>query len=145
MVAHAVYVILERMLIQTLARWRSPARSRPPAAAQSPVYQRQKARRHFISLTYDWQFVQPYRSRSIRSSELLGQPVNEVHLQDFQYEPQDSRRRSRARLRQARERHRRDVTRSARASARRSRIAAASSRCPTFASRSRAGAAPATS
>jgi len=60
-----------------------------PAAAQSPVYQAKKARRHFVSITYDWQFVQPYSFAAHPLEELLGQRVNEVHFQDYQYETQD--------------------------------------------------------
>jgi len=48
------------MRIQTIAALAVALAIAAPAAAQSPVYQAKKARRHFISVTYDWQFVQPH-------------------------------------------------------------------------------------
>ena len=77
------------MRIQTLAALALACAIASPAAAQSQTYQPKKARRHFISLTYDWQFVQPYSFAKHPLEELLGQRVNEVHLQDYQYETQD--------------------------------------------------------
>jgi len=73
------------MLIQTIAALSIAGAIAAPAAAQSTVYRPNKARRHFISLTYDWQFVQPYSFAKHPLEELLGQPVSEVHLQDYQY------------------------------------------------------------
>jgi hypothetical protein len=77
------------MLIQTVAAlWLSGSlAARPPARPQA--YQSRKARRHFISLTLDRQFVQPYSFAKHPLSELLGQPVSEVHLQSFQYQTKD--------------------------------------------------------
>ena len=77
------------MRIQTIATLAVALAIAAPAAAQSQVYQAKKARRHFISLTYDWQFVQPFGFADHPLEQLLGQPVNEVHLQDYQYETQD--------------------------------------------------------
>jgi hypothetical protein len=77
------------MLIQTIAALAVAGAIAAPAAAQSQAYQAKKARRHFISVTYDWQFVQPYSFAKHPLEELLGQQVNEVHLQDYQYETQD--------------------------------------------------------
>ena len=88
-IGHAVYVILERMLIQTLSALAVACAIAAPAAAQSQVYTPKKARKHFISLTLDRQFVQPYSFAKHPLEELLGQRVNEVHLQDYQYETQD--------------------------------------------------------
>ena len=60
-----------------------------PAAAQADVYKARKARRHFVSISYDWQYIQPYGFGSHPLEELLGQPVSEVHLQDYQYSTKD--------------------------------------------------------
>src|SRR6478672_11382625 len=87
---HAVYVILERMLIQTAsALWLIAALAAPQPTAPAQQYQPQKARRHFVSVSYERQFVQPYGFGKHPLSELLGQQVNEVPLQNFQYETQD--------------------------------------------------------
>src|SRR4051812_48553414 len=66
-IAHAVYVILERMLIQTAsALWLVAALGAPrpgPTAVSrvdTQVYHAAKARRHFISITFDRQSVQAY-------------------------------------------------------------------------------------
>jgi hypothetical protein len=77
------------MPIQTLAALAVAVAIAAPAAAQSQVYKPKTARRHFISFTYDWQFVQPYSFAAHPLEELLGQRVNEVHFEDFQYETQD--------------------------------------------------------
>ena len=77
------------MSIQTLAALAVALAIAAPAAAQSQLYQAKKARRHFVSITYDWQFVQPYSFASHPLEELLGQRVNEVHLENHQYETQD--------------------------------------------------------
>jgi hypothetical protein len=59
------------------------------AAAQPQTYRPRQARRHFISITFDKQFVQPYSFATHPLSELLGQPVDEVHLEPFQYRTRD--------------------------------------------------------
>src|SRR5215471_13238076 len=82
------------MLIQTLAALGVACAIAVPAAAQSQVYQPKKARRHFISITFDTQFVQPHSFGDHPLEELLGQRVNEVHLQDYQYETQDQKTRA---------------------------------------------------
>ena len=56
---------------------------------QSPAYRAPKARRHFISVSFDKQFVQPYGFAKHPLQELLGQPVDEVFLQSFQYRTRD--------------------------------------------------------
>jgi len=105
MVGHAVYVILERMLIQTAsALWvaaflatpcSKPGRAtcaepnRVAETAQTQVYRPKKARRHFISVSYEQQYVQPYSFRTHPLEDLLGQPVDEVHLQSFHYQTRD--------------------------------------------------------
>ena len=77
------------MLIQTAsALWLVAALSAP--APQAPTYREPKARRHFISLSYERQFVQPYGFAKHPLEELLGQPVNEVHLESFQYRTEDN-------------------------------------------------------
>jgi hypothetical protein len=58
-----------------------------PAAAQGPYHAR-SARRHFVSFSYDWLYVQPY-SFNRTLADLTGQPVSEVHLQPYQYETRD--------------------------------------------------------
>ncbi|HZD62642.1 MAG TPA: hypothetical protein VE200_07590, partial [Xanthobacteraceae bacterium] len=77
------------MLIQTLAALSVAAAltAPPPAAAQ--VYAAKKARRHFVSVTFEQQYVQPYGFAKHPLEELLGQPVREVHLQPFQYQTRD--------------------------------------------------------
>src|SRR6266508_1702707 len=92
--AHAVYVILERMLIQTVSAMCLVAvLGRPPALSrvegQPQTYQAPKARRHFISVTIDKQSVQPYSFGKHPLSDLLGQPVDEVHFESFQYRTHD--------------------------------------------------------
>jgi hypothetical protein len=77
------------MSIQTLGVLALALAIAAPAAAQTQVYQPKKARKHFISLTLDRQFVQPYSFAAHPLEELLGQRVNEVHFQDHQYETQD--------------------------------------------------------
>lgn len=87
---HADYVILERMLIQTLsAACLVAALAASTAEAQPRTYRAPQARRHFISITFDKQFVQPYSFGKHPLSELLGQPVDEVHLETFQYRTRD--------------------------------------------------------
>jgi hypothetical protein len=58
----------------------------PPAPQ---AYRPPKARRHFISVSVDTEFVQPYSFGKHPLPELLGQPVDEVHLQSFQYRTRD--------------------------------------------------------
>jgi hypothetical protein len=87
------------MLIQTVsALWLVAALSAPEPpqstalghiAAQPQPYRAAKARRHFISITFDKQFVQPYSFGKHPLSDLLGQPVDEVHLEAFQYRSRD--------------------------------------------------------
>jgi hypothetical protein len=57
--------------------------------AQAQTYNPPKARRHFISITFDKQFVQPYGFGNHPLEDLLGQPVDEVHLESFQYRTRD--------------------------------------------------------
>jgi hypothetical protein len=77
------------MLIQTIAALGVVCALAVPAAAQTPAYQAKKARKHFISITFDQLWIHPYSFAEHPLEELLGQPVNEVHLQDYQYETQD--------------------------------------------------------
>lgn len=91
---HTVYVILERMLRQTVTAVCLVAAltaSDAQAQGQPDAYKAPKARRHFISLTLDRQFVQPYAFGKYPLAELLGQPVDEVRLETFQYRTQDGR------------------------------------------------------
>jgi len=86
------------MLIQTLsamclvAALAGPEQAPALSAAeglQPQTYQAPKARRHFISITFDKQFVQPYSFAKHPLEELLGQPVEEVFLQSFDYRTRD--------------------------------------------------------
>ena len=93
------------MLIQTAsALWLVAALTVPPPAAatarpaaprrvdaQPQAYRAPKARRHFISVSFERQFVQPYGFGNHPLSDLLGQPVEEVHLETFQYRSRDQR------------------------------------------------------
>ncbi|HEY2433631.1 MAG TPA: hypothetical protein VGI12_13225 [Vicinamibacterales bacterium] len=75
------------MLIQTLAAlWAAGTLAAP---AQAPAYAAKKARKHFISLTLERQFVQPYSFDRHPLQDLLGKPVTEVHLQPYQYQTRD--------------------------------------------------------
>jgi hypothetical protein len=57
--------------------------------AQAQTYQAPKARRHFVSITFDKQFIQPYGFGNHPLQQLLGQRVDEVHLETFQYRTRD--------------------------------------------------------
>jgi len=61
------------------------------APQQSAPYRDAKARRHFISVSYERQYVQPHGFGKHPLAELLGQPVDEVHLETFQYRSRDQR------------------------------------------------------
>jgi hypothetical protein len=71
-----------------LAAAAAVAASAAPAAAQGS-YHAHRARRHFVSFSYDWLYVQPYGFSNHPLGDLLGQPVSEVHLQPFQYQTRD--------------------------------------------------------
>ena len=58
-----------------------------PAAAQP--YEPAKARRHFVSIFYGTQFINPIGFAKHPLEELLGQDVDEVHLETFQYRTED--------------------------------------------------------
>lgn len=60
-----------------------------PAAEQAPAYRAAKARKHFVSVSFERQFVQPFGFDKHPLAELLGQPVDEVHLETFQYRTRD--------------------------------------------------------
>lgn len=78
------------MLIQTAsALWLVASLAAPPP--QQPSYQAPKARRHFISITFDRQWIQPYGFHRHPLEELLGQDVNEVHFESFNYRTADGR------------------------------------------------------
>jgi hypothetical protein len=77
------------MLLQTLsAAWLVAAMSMP-APAQGTSYTPTKARKYFISVSYDWQYTNPLSFAKHPLEDLLGQPVNEVHLETFQYRTAD--------------------------------------------------------
>ena len=70
--------------------WLVAALSAPaPAPVQAPAYRAAQARKHFISVSFERQFVQPYGFGKHPLAELLGQPVDEVQLENFQYRTRD--------------------------------------------------------
>jgi len=77
------------MSIQTAALlWVAATLSAPlPHAGQ---YQPATARRHFVSVYLDRQWVQANWFEKHPLEELLGQEVNEVHLESFQYRTHDN-------------------------------------------------------
>lgn len=80
------------MLFQTLsAAWLVAAMTMPPAPTptQRDVYQPAKARRHFISVSYDWQYSHTLSFEKHPLEDLLGRPVDEARLQSFQYRTTD--------------------------------------------------------
>jgi len=59
----------------------------PPV--QHSTYNGQKARKHFVTITYDWQYMHPLSFNHHPLEDLLGQPVREVHLETFDYRTED--------------------------------------------------------
>jgi hypothetical protein len=55
----------------------------------------QAPRRHFITISYDWQFQHALDFASHPIADLIGRDVREVHLQPFQFESTDGRTRVR--------------------------------------------------
>jgi hypothetical protein len=78
------------MLIQTASALWLVAALAAPAPPQAQPYQEPKARRHFISVSYERQYVQPFSFAKHPLEELLGQPVNEVHFESYHYRSQDN-------------------------------------------------------
>jgi hypothetical protein len=79
------------MLIQTVAAvWMLAALAASGNPRPQP-YKAAKARRHFISVSYEKQYVQPYSFNKHPLADLFGQPVDEVHLERFQYRTRDQR------------------------------------------------------
>ena len=76
------------MLIQTASALCLAASLAAPAPQARP-YQPQKARRHFITIYAERQFVQGSGFEKHPLEELLGREVNEVHLQSYQYRTKD--------------------------------------------------------
>ena len=58
-----------------------------PAAAQ--VYAPEKARRHFISVSYDWIYTQPLHFAEHPLEDLVGADVASAQLQEHDYETRD--------------------------------------------------------
>ena len=77
------------MLVQSIVALALVAATPAPAAAQADLYRAKTARRHFVSFTYDWQYIQPYGFDTHPLAQLLGQSVSEVHLQPYQYQTHD--------------------------------------------------------
>jgi len=78
------------MLLQTVSAVWLVAALAAPERPQPRAYQAPKARRHFVSVWVAREFVEPYSFHTHPLSDLLGQPVHEVHLESFQYRTQDS-------------------------------------------------------
>jgi hypothetical protein len=76
------------MLIQTAAALWVAATLAAPAARPQP-YEPAKPRRHFISFSYERQYIQPYSFRQHPLEDLLGQPVDEAPLEGIQYRTRD--------------------------------------------------------
>jgi len=77
------------MLIQTASTLCLVAALAAPVPQARP-YQAQKARRHFITIYAERQFVQGSGFSKHPLEDLLGQEVNEVHLQSYQYRTKDN-------------------------------------------------------
>jgi hypothetical protein len=60
-----------------------------PSPTEAQTYQQQKARKRFISIAYDWQYVHANGFAAHPLEDLLGREVSEVHLQSSQYETKD--------------------------------------------------------
>ncbi len=78
------------MLFQSAALLCLAASLAAPPGAQSHPYQAAKARRHFVTFYAETQFVQATQFAKHPLEDLLGQEVNEVHLQSFQYRTKDN-------------------------------------------------------
>jgi hypothetical protein len=77
------------MLIQSASALCLAASLAAPAPQARP-YQAPKPRRHFITIYAERQFVQATGFDKHPLEELLGQDVNEVHLQSYQYRTKDN-------------------------------------------------------
>ena len=84
-----VTLSLKRMVFQTASVIWLIGTLSAPAPAHAQVYQAHKARRHFISVSYDWQYTHPMGFRSHPLEDLLGRPLNDAHLQSFDYRSAD--------------------------------------------------------
>jgi len=71
------------------ALWMAAALAAPGPAQGPEPYREPKARRHFISVSYETQYIQPQGFAKHPLEELLGQPVEEVHFESFQYRTRD--------------------------------------------------------
>jgi hypothetical protein len=79
------------MLFQTLSAAWIVAAMTLPSPAQGASYSPPKARRHFITVSYDWQYTHPLSFAKHPLQDLLGTRVSEVHLEPFQYRTSDGR------------------------------------------------------
>ena len=77
------------MLRQTVAAAVVLAAFSAGSPAQAQTYAEEKARRRFISISFEKHYVQPQRFATHPLEELLGQPVDEVRLESFQYRTRD--------------------------------------------------------
>ena len=74
------------MLFQTASALWLAATLAAPASQPSHTA---KARRHFISIDYGWQQIQPFGFASHPLADLLGQAVEEAYLQPYQFSTHD--------------------------------------------------------
>ena len=79
------------MLFQTLSAAWLVAAMTLPAPGQATSYSPAKARKRFISISYAWQYTHPMAFAKHPLEDLLGQRVDEVHLETFQYRTADGR------------------------------------------------------
>ena len=77
------------MLRQTVAAASLLAALSAGSPAEAQTYQEEKARRRFVSISFEKHYVQPQGFAKHPLEELLGQPVDEVRLEDFQYRTRD--------------------------------------------------------
>jgi hypothetical protein len=78
------------MSIQTLAALAVALAIAVPAAAQTHPYESQQARRRFLSIHFERQYVQPSAFEDHPLEDLLGQEVNDVHLESYHYRTKDN-------------------------------------------------------
>jgi hypothetical protein len=77
------------MLLQSVTTGWLIAMLSTPAPSQASAYHVRKARRHFVSISYDWQYTQPMSFRKHPLEDIFEQPIDEVHLQLYNYRTHD--------------------------------------------------------
>jgi len=77
------------MLTRTLLCFVLLAATATAARAQSTVYQPHRARKHFVTISYDWHHTNALDFENHPLADLLGRPVSEAHLQPYDYSTRD--------------------------------------------------------